>query len=139
MTIEGGCFCGALRYALTGGVLANGECCCSSCQTFTGGGGNPTVAILAKDIEWTRGDPASFQKSETGAIRQFCAACGTQITAEVPSAKGILTVKAGTFDNRSAYSGPKLVIWTSDKPDWLPLPEDAMTFEKGAPSMPKAF
>lgn len=139
MGIQGGCFCGEVRYDLTGDVLVNGACCCNSCQVLTGGAENPTVAIWAKDIAWTAAEPASFQKSPTGATRRFCAKCGTQITAQVPGAEAIMTVKIGTFDDPKSYTGPSVAIWTRDKPSWLNLPDRCLTFEQGAPQMPKAF
>ncbi|MEL6477307.1 MAG: GFA family protein [Pseudomonadota bacterium] len=139
MSILGGCFCGKIRYELTGDVLVNGMCCCKSCQNFTGGSGNPTVAIWAKDIKWLADQPASYQHSPQGATRQFCATCGTQITAQVPSAEAILTVKIGTFDDPTQYSGPHVAIWCEDKPNWLNLPDKCMAFQHGSPEMPKAF
>lgn len=130
----GGCFCGALRYRIQGDMLASGICCCSSCQTFTGGCANPTVAIAESALTWTSGTPKGFQKSDTGAARQFCATCGTHITAQDPALPGVLTVKVGTFDDPALFTGPAMAIWAAEKPAWLPLPKNIHCFDKGAPA-----
>ncbi len=134
MDNSGGCFCGDLRYRIEGDVLAGGLCCCASCQTFTGGAANPTVAIPAQALSWVGKKPAEYQKSATGALRQFCPACGTHITAQDPALPGIMTVKVGTFDDPSHFAGPTIAIWTADKPAWLPLPENILCFEGRAPA-----
>ena len=45
MKIEGGCYCGALRYSAEGTPMFKGQCHCRECQYFSGGQPNVIVAM----------------------------------------------------------------------------------------------
>lgn len=88
----GGCQCGRVRYRI--GRLGKASIChCRMCQKAFGSFFAPLV--VAGDLEWTRGQPALFQSSETN-WRGFCADCGTPLTYEFD---GHVEIAIGSLDN----------------------------------------
>eukprot|EP01030_Chromulinospumella_sphaerica_P024485 gene24485-24566_t len=45
MHLEGGCYCGKLRYAVDGEPMMMGQCHCRECQYITGGSPNVFMAF----------------------------------------------------------------------------------------------
>lgn len=74
---SGGCQCGAVRYRVAGPVTHASICNCRMCQKALGNLIAP-FAQFAGEVEWTRGEPASFRSSDK-VRRGFCSACGTPL------------------------------------------------------------
>ena len=77
--IEGGCQCGAVRYALKAEPKGGYFCHCRMCQRAVGGPFAAMIGVCSDEIVWTRGTPTLFQSSSL-AIRGFCNACGTPLS-----------------------------------------------------------
>ena len=45
MKLEGGCYCGGLRYAAEGEPMMKAQCHCRECQHITGGSPNVFMAM----------------------------------------------------------------------------------------------
>ena len=63
---EGGCFCGAIRYRVTGEPIDAGYCHCRMCQLSAGA---PAVAWGTWEIgrfQWLSGEPRTLQSSASG-------------------------------------------------------------------------
>ena len=134
MAIEGGCYCGAVRYKIEGDALFKGECYCRECQHIAGGSPNVVMGVPEPSFTYTKGAPKSFSRSdlENPVAREFCAECGTHLLAKPPSMPGVLMLKVGTLDDPSVFGGPDMVIFTADKQSYHSLPEGVAAFE-GAP------
>ena len=61
--------------------------------------------------------------------RHFCENCGTGVASETPNRPGSIVIKAGTFDDPSAFN-PAVAIYTCDKQDYHHIPEDMTSFDK---------
>jgi hypothetical protein len=96
---EGGCQCGAVRYALYVTPQKPHACHCRMCQRAVGGLFAAFVGAPPADFAWTKGAPAIFASSNI-ANRGFCAACGTPLTFEgtYPESKRIY-VTIGSLDH----------------------------------------
>ena len=129
MTMTGGCFCGAVRYAAEGEPLFRGQCLCRTCQKLSGGAGNLFIAVDADGLSFTQGGPREFTRDD-GPTRGFCATCGTQLTARSPKAAGAVLIKVGTLDDPSIFGAPQVVVWTEEKQAFHPLPP-------GVPAYPR--
>jgi hypothetical protein len=132
MTIEGGCYCGAVRYRAEGEPMFKGQCHCRECQYISGGHPNAVMAMPESGFSYTKGAPKGFRRSDldTPVTREFCASCGTHLLAKSPSVPGALLLKVGTFDDPSVYGAPQMVIYTVDKQSFHHLPAGVPTFER---------
>lgn len=132
MRIEGGCYCGALRFVAEGDPLFKGQCHCRECQYISGGHPNAVMGMPASGFSYTKGAPKLFQRKdlENPVTREFCAECGTHILARSPGLAGAVLMKVGTFDDPSLYEGPQMVIFTIDKQAFHHVPPGVATFER---------
>jgi hypothetical protein len=132
MRIEGGCYCGALRYRMEGDPLFKGQCHCRECQYISGGHPNAVMGVPAAGFQYTKGSPREFTRSdlERPVAREFCGQCGTHILAKPPGMPGALMLKVGTLDDPSVYGSPEMVIFTIDKQSFHHVPDGVPTFER---------
>ena len=132
MKIDGGCYCGALRFSSTGDPVFQAQCHCRECQYFSGGHPNAVMALPEGSFTYTKGTPKSFKRSDlpTPVNREFCATCGTQILARAAGLPGMVILKVGTLDDQSAYAGPQMAIFLCDKQPYHHVPEGIATFER---------
>ncbi len=78
IAVNGGCQCGAVRYA-SPQIMDNAHIChCRMCQKAVGNFFAALVGAPNDVLVWTRGEPAVFASSDL-AERGFCAACGTPL------------------------------------------------------------
>jgi hypothetical protein len=132
MKIEGGCYCGALRFRAEGDPLFRGQCHCRECQYISGGHPNVVMGMSAEQFSYTKGSPREFRRSDLDnpVTREFCAACGTHILARTPALPGAVLVKVGTFDDPGIFGAPEMVIFTIDKQSFHHVPEGMPAFER---------
>lgn len=132
MKVEGGCYCGALRYKAEGDTLFKGQCHCRECQYASGGGPNYVMGLPEAGFSYTKGTPRGFSRSDLDnpVTREFCADCGTHILTRAPGAAGAVMLKVGTLDDPSVYGGPEMAIFTIDKQSFHQLPEGIASFER---------
>ena len=135
MEIEGGCYCGALRFKAEGDALFKGQCHCRECQYASGGGPNFFMGLPEAGLSYTKGQPKPFSRSDldNAVTREFCAECGTHILTRSPGMPGAVILKVGTLDDPGVYGGPQMAIYTMDKQTFHQLPEGLASFE-GLPS-----
>src|SRR5512139_2798115 len=117
MELEGGCYCGAIRYRTKGEVLFKAQCHCRECQYISGGHPNVVMAMPEAGFTYTKGAPKQFRRRDLASpvTREFCAECGTHVLTRAPAVPGAVLLKVGTFDDPSLFDGPELVIYTIDK------------------------
>jgi hypothetical protein len=128
MPLSGGCYCGALRYEISGDIPMRALCLCRTCQKISGGAGNLFLGVEAAAFSYTQGSPRTFALSADSPTREFCGDCGVHIAARSPEAPGGVVVKAGTLDDASVFGGPGMVFWTREKQPYHRLPEGVPSF-----------
>jgi hypothetical protein len=132
MTLEGGCYCGALRYRAEGKPVLKAQCHCRECQYISGGGPNMFMLMPPEGFAYTKGAPKQFKRAdiENAVTREFCETCGTHILTRRPGLEQ-LVLKAGTLDDPAAgYGAPKMAIYTIDKQPFHLIAEGVAAFEK---------
>ena len=74
MKLEGGCYCGQVRYVAEGDPMFKGQCHCRECQYISGGGPNFFMLMPVKGFSYSKGKPRQFSRSDLeGAVtREFC-------------------------------------------------------------------
>ena len=53
MRLEGGCYCGAVRYVAEGDPVLRAQCHCRACQYFSGGAPNLFMLVPAEGFAYT--------------------------------------------------------------------------------------
>ena len=112
MNVEGGCYCGALRYRAEGEPVFKGQCHCRECQYLTGGHPNLVMGMAEAGFAYTKGAPKAFSRSDLDApvTREFCGECGTPLLSRAPTLPGTVLLKVGALDAPSAFGMPQMAI-----------------------------
>ena len=131
MRLEGGCYCGAVRYVAEGDPMMKVQCHCRECQYMTGGAPNMVMGMPTAGFSYTKGEPSRFSRSdlERPVTREFCVNCGTHLTTRSPGFPGVI-VKVGTLDDPSVYGSPQIAIYTVDKQTFHQVPDGVPSFER---------
>ena len=132
MEVEGGCYCGALRYKAEGDSIFKGQCHCRECQYASGGGPNYALGLPEPGFSYSKGEPKLFSRSDLDnpVTREFCGECGTHILARSPGMPGAVILKVGTLDDPSIYGGPEMAIYTIDVQSFHHIPDGVASFER---------
>ena len=130
MTLEGGCYCGKVRYLAEGEPMMKAQCHCRECQYITGGAPNTFIVMPAAGHKYTKGTPKAFTRSdlERAVTREFCPDCGTHLATKPPG-RPVVVVKVGTLDDPAQFT-PQMAIFTVDKQPFHQIPEGMKTFER---------
>ena len=131
MSIEGGCYCGQIRYEVSGEPQSAIQCHCRECQYITGGHPNAIVIVDDGQFRFTKGEPREFARSDlqSPVTRMFCANCGTAIGTRSPRRPTSMIIKVGTLDDPSIFKA-QAAIFTIDKQPFHTLPEGVPSFER---------
>lgn len=129
--LEGGCYCGALRYRVTAEPIRKGQCHCRPCQHISGGGPNYFMVVPVEAFAYTRGEPSTYRRPdlEKPRTREFCGVCGTHILS-LRQGMAHPIVKAGTLDDPNAYGVPQMAIFCEEKAVFHLIPEGLPAFDK---------
>lgn len=132
MEIEGGCYCGDVRYKVEGEPMFKGQCHCRECQYISGGAPNVVMAMPADGFAYTKTAPREFRRGdlESPVTREFCADCGTHIASRAPGMAGAVLLKVGTLDDPGVFGSPQMAIFTVDSQAFHLIAEGVATFER---------
>ena len=126
----GGCQCGAIRYALSHGLLALYVCHCTECRKQSASAFGISFIVPQTALRVTRGE-AKFWSRPTDAGNTldcaFCAACGSRLWHQRRGATDTLSVKGGSLDT-PVDLGQATHIWTSRMLPGIILPDGAAQF-----------
>lgn len=118
----GGCQCGALHYELSAAPLMIYNCHCSNCQKITGSAFVVSATVPEAAFKFTRGEPSLFEWTSGAGNSRFgwlCGKCGARIANGQKPSIGLLSLRAGTFDDTS-WVEPVGDIWTKSAQKWAP-------------------
>ncbi len=132
MKIEGGCYCGAVRYEADAEPQLRAQCHCRECQYISGGGPNPVMGLPESAFHYVKGTPKVFRRKDLDqpVTREFCGDCGTPLTSRAPGIPGMVLVKAGSLDQTSQFGKPDFAVFTIDKPSWHGVVDGLPGFER---------
>ena len=135
MIVEGGCYCGAVRYRAEGEPIFKGQCHCRACQHVSGGGPNLFVLLPRDGFKYTAGAPKKYQRTDRAlaVTREFCGECGTHLTTLRPGVDPVI-LKIGTLDAPSVFGGASAAVFVAEKQDFHVIPDGMPSFE-GMPPM----
>ncbi len=122
----GGCFCGAVRYDVSGAPRTLCYCHCESCRRAAG---SPAVAwgtFERGSFRVTRGRVAEFASSPK-VMRGFCARCGSCLTYSHEARSAEIDVTLATLD-AGAQLAPRMHVWVADKLPWVSIDDGLPQF-----------
>lgn len=129
MTIEGGCICEAVRYAIEEETPLCYACHCTDCQTHTGSAFAMQMPVWASKIR-VEGALVTGERTlpsgATGTIH-CCAKCLVRLYSTNSARPGMVIVRAGTLDD-SATLGPAAHMWTRSRQTWVTIPADVRSY-----------
>jgi hypothetical protein len=129
-SLEGGCFCGAVRYRLKSPPMFVNCCHCRDCQRQTGSAFVINGVIEADRIEVLKGQPeAVTMPTESGRPHDiyFCPQCRTALWSDY-GRRPMRFVRVSTLDEAAAFK-PDAHIFTRSKLPWVSLSEDIPAFD----------
>jgi len=134
MKLEGGCYCGNVRYVAEGEPMLKAQCHCRECQYISGGSPNMFMLMPQDGFRYTKGTPKQFSRSdlENPVTREFCGECGTHLVTRRPGLPAAI-IKVGTLDDPTLYGTPTMAIYTVDKQAFHVIAEGLPTFERLPP------
>jgi hypothetical protein len=117
--LEGGCFCGWIRYEAAGTPFHETSCHCSICRRTTGAPFVAWFSVPRSQFRIVHGAPARFRSTALG-MRSFCPQCGAQLTFEHEDFPEEIDVTTCSLDDPESLP-PKDHTWTSRRLGWVEL------------------
>lgn len=124
--MEGGCFCGAVRYRIDGTLGRVTSCHCLHCRRTTGAPFVTWVEVEPSRFSIVDGTPSRYS-SRPGVTRSCCPRCGTQLTYEQA---GEIDVTACSLDEPDTVS-PEDHVWCERRVPWVKLADDLPQYKRG--------
>ena len=130
MVLTGECFCGKVRYQITGSLRDARSCHCSRCRKAFSSQASVYALVEPDDFEWLSGQQLlSAYLSESGFGLQFCSKCGSTLC-------GIHNDKVHGVTLGCLNEDPEIEIgrhiFVGSKASWEVIPEGIPQYEKGA-------
>ena len=131
LPMEGGCHCGAVRYAVTARPLAVNACHCDDCKRLSGGAFGLYLHLAKAGIEMNGGARDRFIRtggSGNAIPIERCAHCGTRMWHLPEVAPDLVILCAGTLDD-SVWAIPTSHIFIEYAAADAVAAEDAIAVE----------
>jgi hypothetical protein len=114
---SGHCYCGAVKFEVTGESDWVGHCHCESCRRQSGSVMTTFAGFKHDQVIFTGAMP-NRHSSEDGVIRSFCGQCGSPIAYESTDSPGEIHLQLGLFDDLEPLV-PRDHSFLYEKPSWL--------------------
>ncbi len=124
---EGGCLCGAVRYAFYGDSTYAGNCHCPSCQRAVGAGFVTWVGAKPENFEVTTGQ-ITYCETSPGVQRGFCGRCGSSLTYTGEGYTDV-GITAATLDDPT-IAKPESNVYLDAKQPWVMIDESLRRYDK---------
>jgi hypothetical protein len=125
--MQGGCFCGSVRYEVEGDPHWVTNCHCEHCRRSTGAPFLTFAGFESDGFRIVRGTPRRHHTRDA-VTRQFCDRCGTQLTYQDAEYEQSIYVTVGSLDDPTAVA-PRDHIWASRMLPWLRLDDGLPRYE----------
>lgn len=122
-TIEGGCLCGAVRFAIELPTKWCAHCHCSMCRRAHGAPFVTWVGVDTNQFRWVEHGALRSHASSPEATRSFCGTCGSMMTFESSRWAGEVHIARacilGDIDR-----APRKHVFYESRADWVRIPVD---------------
>lgn len=131
MSIEGSCFCGAVRYKIDGQLHDARSCHCSMCRKAFSAQASAFAFVNPDEFSWTSGeDLLTSYRSNAGAGLQFCSVCGSTLCGTFEGR--VIGVTLGCVDGDPGVS-LGMHIYVGSKASWETIPDGVPQYKEGPP------
>ncbi len=124
---DGGCFCGAVRYRVSGKPTYAGNCHCRDCQRAIGAAFVTWIGSKPEDFAVTGGSIA-YCETSPGILRGFCSRCGTSLTFQGEGWDEI-GITAGSLDDPAAIK-PESNVFLDHRQPWVIVDESLRNYSR---------
>lgn len=121
-TYSGRCFCGQVRFELSGRPGFACHCHCESCRRAAGAPFVTWATFSLDGFALTSGTIAEH-RSSPGVRRGHCSDCGTTITYAWDKRPDEIDIAVSCLDDTAGIN-PAAHIWVEDKVPWLIINDD---------------
>jgi hypothetical protein len=130
--IEGGCLCGAFRFAVEGPLGDVRLCHCELCRRANGSAFSANSRVPRKRLRiLTERASITEYQSTLGAWRAFCAICGSPVYGRVDWDPDHLRLSLGILD-RETPANIVAHVWVGSKAIWDNITDELPRFEQRA-------
>ena len=127
-SVEGHCFCRAVRFAYTAEPNWVLHCHGESCRRATSSPVTTWISVPKGSFRFTQGSPRTYQSSE-GVTRGFCATCGSQLTYENARIPDEIHLYAASLSHPSQIS-PTRHVFVEEQLLWFDIGDSVPRFAK---------
>jgi len=115
--LEGGCYCGLVRYRINAKPLYVVHCHCGMCRRASGAPVVTWLTVDSKNLTFTRAQPVFFSSSSR-ADRSFCDRCGTSLTFQYKARRETIDVTACSLNDPEQIT-PRSHVHTASQLSWI--------------------
>ena len=126
--LEGGCYCGLVRYQISGKPMGVVHCHCGMCRRSAGAPVVTWLLVKRDNFHWIRMQPVFFSSSSR-AERSFCDRCGTSLTFQYKARRDAIDVTASSLDEPEQIT-PQSHVYTESQLDWMQMDDGLKRFKK---------
>ena len=122
-SIEGGCFCGAVRFSTDLPTRWCAHCHCTMCRRVHGAGYVTWVGVNKKQFHFISDDQLRWYESSPGARRGSCKICSSNMLFESTRWSDETHVVLACLDE-DIDRGPQAHAYYEEHVDWMPVDEN---------------
>ena len=115
----GGCFCGAIRYEISGTPEQVVVCHCPDCRRAAGAQSVAWLIVAMEQFRISKGSLTSYNSSR-GVTRTFCSTCGTTLTWVGDKHPARIDITVGSLDDPERFA-PTKAVYRKHKLSWVSL------------------
>ncbi len=118
--LEGGCFCGSIRYQVPRSDYPAGNCHCTMCRRTSAAAFVSWFVAPKTEFTIVKGHCEELESSEHGK-RYFCSSCGTPIACELAEHPDVIDITICSLDDPEAIE-PRRGFFTDTRLSWAASP-----------------
>ena len=115
--VDGGCFCGSVRYSFESNNYPSSNCHCSMCRRTSGAAFVSWMAIPLTSFKFNKGEPKKLISSDHG-TRYFCKECGTHLTCLLDEYPKYAYITICSLDKPQDFE-PQVDMYVEDMLNWV--------------------
>ena len=126
--MEGGCFCGAIRYRVDGPPRRVTHCHCLHCRRSSGAPFVTWAEFDSAKLEIVKGAPKPYE-ARPHVTREFCGDCGTQLTYRHADEPDTIDLTVASLDTPDEIT-PEDHVWSDRMLSWVRMTDDLPRYKR---------